>query len=55
MIILVAVGGVSWEAVQRLTDPHSVLFAKGRDRDLDVRAAFLQLVAADAAVSAGAV
>jgi cobalt-zinc-cadmium efflux system protein len=75
MIILFAVGGVSWEAVQRLTTPHSVdggivavvaaigvaingiaamLFAKGRDRDLNVRGAFLHLVA-DAAVSAGVV
>jgi cobalt-zinc-cadmium efflux system protein len=75
MVILFAIGGVSWEAVQRLAEPRPVeggivaavaavgvaingiaamLFAKGRDRDLNMRGAFMHLVA-DAIVSAGVV
>lgn len=74
-LVLFAVGGVAWEAVQRLAAPPAVdgaivavvaaigvvlnataalLFAKGRQHDLNVRGAFLHLVA-DAAVSAGVV
>lgn len=75
MIILIAIGGVAWEAIQRLSSPQptagalvaavaalgvvvnaaaALLFARGRERDLNVRGAFLHLVA-DAAVSAGVV
>jgi len=75
MLLLVAIGGVSWEAVQRFASPQPVdggivavtaglgvaingiaalLFARGRDRDLNIRGAYLHLVA-DAAVSAGVV
>lgn len=75
MLILVAIGGVTWEAIQRLDAPAQVngglvaivavvgvvvnigaalLFARGRDRDVNQRGAFLHLVA-DAAVSAGVV
>lgn len=74
-LVLFAIGGVVWEAVQRLGDVHAVdgglvalvaavgvvlnvvaamLFAKGRDKDMNIRGAFLHLVA-DAAVSAGVV
>ena len=74
-LVLFAVGGVAWEAIQRLGSPPEVhgpivaivaaigvvinagaalLFAKGRADDMNVRAAFLHLVA-DAAVSAGVV
>lgn len=74
-LLLVAIGGVSWEAILRLGAPHPVdggivavvaaigvgingvvalMFARGRDRDLNLRGAFLHLVA-DAAVSAGVV
>jgi len=73
--VLVAVGGVVWEAVQRLGAPSPVdgaivasvaaigvvlnslaalMFAKGRKGDINIRGAFLHLVA-DAAVSAGVV
>jgi cobalt-zinc-cadmium efflux system protein len=75
MLILFAIGGVTWEAIQRLGAPHGVdggivavvaaigvalngaaamLFARGRHTDLNVRGAFVHLVA-DAAVSAGVV
>lgn len=75
VLILVAVGGVSWEAIRRIGSPAAVdggimvvvaaigvavncgaamLFARGRHRDVNVRGAFLHLVA-DAAVSAGVV
>lgn len=75
MLILFAIGGVSWEAVLRLGSPVPVaggivaavaaigvgvnaaaalLFARGRQRDVNVRGAFLHLVG-DAAVSAGVV
>jgi cobalt-zinc-cadmium efflux system protein len=74
-LVLFAVGGVVWEAVQRLGESRPVdgalvaviaalgvvingvsamLFARGRERDMNVRGAFLHLVA-DAAVSAGVV
>jgi cobalt-zinc-cadmium efflux system protein len=74
-LVLFAIGGVVWEAVQRLGDVHTVngglvaivaaigvvlnglaamMFAKGREKDMNVRGAFLHLVA-DAAVSAGVV
>ena len=74
-LVLFAVGGVVWEAVQRLGETHAVdgglvaivaaigvvlnglsamMFAKGREKDMNVRGAFLHLVA-DAAVSAGVV
>ena len=75
LLILVAIGGVSWEAILRLGTPHPVaggmvavvaaigvvinglaalLFARGRERDVNVRGAFLHLLG-DAAVSAGVV
>lgn len=74
-LVLFAVGGVVWEAVQRRSAPPHVdgglvaavaaigvvvnglaaaLFAKGREGDMNIRGAFLHLVA-DAAVSAGVV
>jgi cobalt-zinc-cadmium efflux system protein len=74
-LVLFAIGGVGWEAVQRLgsaPDVHgglvaivaalgvvlngvaAMMFARGRATDLNVRGAFLHLVA-DAAVSAGVV
>ena len=75
MLILVAVGGVTWEAIRRIGEPAHVdgglvaivatvgvlvncgaamLFARGRDRDVNRRGAYLHLMA-DAAVSAGVV
>lgn len=72
-LVLFAIGGVGWEAVQRLGSAPVVhggivaivaaigvvlnglaamMFARGREADLNVRGAFLHLVA-DAAVSAG--
>jgi cobalt-zinc-cadmium efflux system protein len=74
-LVLFAIGGVVWEAVQRLDAPPAVdgaivaivaaigvvlnalaalMFAKGRKGDINIRGAFLHLVA-DAAVSAGVV
>ncbi len=74
-LVLFAIGGVVWAAIQRLTQTPAVdggivaivaaigvvlnvlaamLFAKGREGDMNIRAAFLHLVA-DAAVSAGVV
>jgi cobalt-zinc-cadmium efflux system protein len=74
-LVLFAIGGVVWEAIQRLSSVHPVdgglvaivaaigvvlnglaamMFAKRRDRDINIRGAFLHLVA-DAAVSAGVV
>jgi len=74
-LVLFAIGGVGWEAVQRLGSAPDVrgglvaavaaigvvlnglaalMFARGRASDLNVRGAFLHLVA-DAAVSAGVV
>ncbi len=74
-LVLFAIGGVAWEAIHRLGEPHAVhgsivaivaaigvvinvaaalLFAKGRAEDVNVRGAYLHLMA-DAAVSAGVV
>jgi cobalt-zinc-cadmium efflux system protein len=75
VLLLVAVGGIGWEAVRRLSEPSPVsatvviwvaavgvvintvtalLFAAGRKGDLNIRGAFLHMVA-DAGVSAGVV
>ncbi|TCN29587.1 cation diffusion facilitator family transporter [Sinorhizobium americanum] len=75
MLLLVAVGAIAWEAVQRLWEPMAVggmtvmfvagigilingltayLFASGRKGDLNIRGAYMHMVA-DAAVSAGVV
>jgi cobalt-zinc-cadmium efflux system protein len=75
VVLLIAVGGITWEAIRRFSDPGEVggktvmivaaigivingitalLFFAGRDRDLNIRGAFLHM-AADAAVSAGVV
>lgn len=75
MILLVAMGGISWEAIQRFREPNSVpgltiigvalvgvfintitalLFVSGRQHDLNLRGAFLHMVA-DALVSVGVV
>lgn len=74
-LVLFAIGGVVWEAVQRIGSAPAVngglvaivaavgvvvngvtamMFARGRDSDMNVRGAFLHLVA-DAAVSFGVV
>ncbi|MDP2989524.1 MAG: cation diffusion facilitator family transporter [Kiritimatiellota bacterium] len=75
VILMVAVGGIAWEAVGRFNDPAEVaggtiiivasigfvingatalLFVRGRRGDLNIRGAFLHMVA-DAAVSLGVV
>lgn len=75
VLLLVAVGGIAWEAVQRFAAPPAIdavpvmavaavgivvnlgtalLFARGRNGDINIRGAFLHM-AADAAVSAGVV
>ena len=75
VILLVALGGIAWEAIQRFSDPVPVagktiifvalvgvvintatalLFLSGRKSDLNIRGAFLHMVA-DAGVSAGVV
>ncbi|MGD9644174.1 MAG: cation diffusion facilitator family transporter [Pirellulales bacterium] len=75
LILLVAVGGITWEAIRRFFHPEPVevgaliwvagvgviinaatalLFFANRDRDLNIRGAFLHM-AADAAVSLGVV
>jgi len=75
VILLVALGGIAWEAIQRFSAPVPVagktiifvalvgvvintatalLFLSGRKRDLNIRGAFLHMVA-DAGVSAGVV
>ncbi len=75
VVLLIAMGGIAWESVQRLVDPSSpsgltiivvaaigvvintataLLFMSGRDRDLNIRGAFLHM-AADALVSFGVV
>jgi cobalt-zinc-cadmium efflux system protein len=75
MLLLVASGGISWEAIRRLIFPEpppgaaviwvaasgvvintatALLFLRGRERDLNIRAAFLHL-AGDAGVSLGVV
>ncbi|MDQ2659196.1 MAG: cation diffusion facilitator family transporter, partial [Verrucomicrobiota bacterium] len=72
LLLLVAIGGISWEAVRRLASPEPVvggivmvvagfgvlintatalLFMKGRERDINIKGAFLHM-AADAGVSA---
>lgn len=75
IVLLIALGAISWEAVRRLNDPSpvaeqtviwvsavgivvntitAILFFSGRERDVNIRGAFLHM-AADAAVSAGVV
>lgn len=75
IVLLVVVGGITWEAIQRIARPEAVaggtvmlvaaagvaintisalLFLAGRDRDLNIKGAFLHM-AADAAVSLGVV
>jgi cobalt-zinc-cadmium efflux system protein len=75
VVLLVAMGGIGWEAVQRFTNPASIsgttiiwvalmgvavntvtalLFISGRERDLNIKGAFLHM-AADALVSVGVV
>ena len=75
IILLVAIGGIGWEAIRRLNNPSHVagvtiiwvaaigviingvtalLFMSGRKSDLNIRGAFLHMVA-DAGVSAGVV
>lgn len=75
VVLLVTVGAVAWEAIQRLYDPAPVteitviwvaavgilvngvtafLFMAGRERDLNIKGAFLHM-ASDAAVSLGVV
>ena len=75
LLLLVAIGAIAWEAVQRLMHPQPVqgftvaavagvgvlingitagLFFRGREKDLNIRGAYLHM-AADAAVSAAVV
>jgi cobalt-zinc-cadmium efflux system protein len=75
LLLLVAVGGIAWEAIGRLSEPAAVaapvvitvamigvvintgtalLFVRGRDRDLNLRGAYLHM-AADALLSLGVV
>jgi cobalt-zinc-cadmium efflux system protein len=75
IVLLVAVGAIAWEAIQRFAHPEPVagltvmivaaigilingatamLFASGRQYDMNIRGAFLHMVA-DAAVSAAVV
>lgn len=75
ILLLIAVGGIAWEAFRRLRQPEEVmsgiviwvalmgiaintatalLFLRGRKRDINIRGAFLHMMA-DAAVSAGVV
>ena len=75
LFLLVATGGIAWEAVRRLSNPPEVagstvmivaaigvvinaatalLFMRGRKGDLNIRGAYLHMVA-DAAISAGVV
>lgn len=75
VVLLIALGGIAWESIQRVVDPSSpsgitiiivaaigvvintataLLFMSGRDRDLNIRGAFLHM-AADALVSLGVV
>ena len=75
ILLLVAIGGISWEAVRRFGSPEPVqggivmavagfgvlintatalLFMKGRERDINIKGAFLHM-AADAGVSAAVV
>lgn len=75
ILLLVAIGGISWEAVRRFASPEPVpgaivmavagfgvfintatalLFMRGRERDFNIKGAFLHM-AADAGVSAAVV
>jgi cobalt-zinc-cadmium efflux system protein len=75
LLLLVAVGAIAWEAIERLGAPQPVpgkvmmavagvgivvngltalLFARGRNSDINIRGAFLHMTA-DAAVSGGVV
>jgi cobalt-zinc-cadmium efflux system protein len=75
ILLLLAMGGITWEAIRRLSDPSPIsgstviwvagigviintitalLFMSGRERDLNIRGAFLHM-AADALVSVGVV
>ncbi len=75
MFLLIAVGGIAWEALQRFSNPSPIagdivigvaavgivintttalMFMSGRDRDLNIRGAFLHM-ASDAIVSCGVV
>jgi len=75
LFLLVAVGGIAWEALRRLASPPEVagvtvmivaaigvvinaataiMFMRGRQGDLNIRGAYLHMVA-DAAISAGVV
>jgi cobalt-zinc-cadmium efflux system protein len=75
MLLLIAVGGITWEAIRRLANPAAVdevtiiwvalvgvvinvatalMLMKGHQHDLNLRGAFLHMVA-DAAVSVGVV
>ncbi|MGE0609676.1 MAG: cation diffusion facilitator family transporter [Pirellulales bacterium] len=75
IVLLVAIGGIAWEAVRRFGDPGAtdavvvivaatlgtiintataLLFIRGKERDLNIRGAFLHM-AADAAISLGVV
>lgn len=75
VFLLVSVGMIAWEAIERLADPQSImavpvmavasigivingltawLFARGSKQDLNVRSAFVHMLA-DAALSAGVV
>ena len=75
VLLLVALGGIAWESVERLSSPQPVdgiiiivvagigvvintatalLFVKGQAHDLNIRAAYLHMVA-DAAISLGVV
>jgi cobalt-zinc-cadmium efflux system protein len=75
ILLLVAIGGISWEAVRRFASPEPVsggivmavagfgvlintatalLFMRGRERDINIKGAFLHM-AADAGVSAAVV
>lgn len=75
ILLLVAIGGIGWEAIHRFAAPETVpgktmmvvaglgvlinagtavLFMRGRERDLNIRGAFLHM-AADAGVSAAVV
>jgi cobalt-zinc-cadmium efflux system protein len=75
ILLLIAIGGISWEAIRRFAEPAPVaawtviwvaaagivinlvtalLFRAGRKGDLNIRGAFLHMMA-DAAVSAGVV
>ena len=65
ILLLVACGAIGWEAIRRMSDPPEVmgetmivvaalLFVNGRKGDLNIKGAFLHMVA-DALVSAGVV